>query len=248
MSRTATAPNVLDFNRPDTVKAAGGELEQTTVDLVQRLIVCEVTDIASCEQAVLDRQALGEAHKRVEAWFAPVKKAAHDVWKMICAREAAVLAPIDTLDRQKQAAIRMWKAEQDRLREQRERELAEEQRTLDEARVAAEAAALEASGDHEMAVAVLEEQLAAPLPVVALPTVKQQVAGLKTVRRWLWRYTGGPNDLKQTAPMIVARSMKLVPREYLKLDETKISATVRAMKGSIKIPGIEVYYVDDPVR
>ena len=33
-----------------------------------------------------------------------------------------------------------------------------------------------------------------------------------------------------------------VPFEYLKLDEVKVGAVVRATKGQIKIPGIEVYF------
>ena len=31
-------------------------------------------------------------------------------------------------------------------------------------------------------------------------------------------------------------------------DEVKIGAYVRSMKESAKIPGIDVYYVDEPVR
>jgi len=247
MSPASTA-KVLDFNRPDTAQTVGAELATTTDSLIARLAGATVTDIASCEQAVLDRQVLGDATKRVEEFFAPFKKMAYDLWKALCAREAAILGPIKKLDDSKRDAIRTWNAEQERIRQARERELAEQQRQLDEARVAAEAAALEAAGDHDLAAAVMEEAIAAPLPIVTLPTTKQQVTGLKTVRRWVWKYSGGPADVKQTPPALLARTMKLIPREYCKVDEQKIGATVRAMKGSIKIPGIDVYYVDDPVR
>lgn len=33
-----------------------------------------------------------------------------------------------------------------------------------------------------------------------------------------------------------------IPRDYMKIDEVKIGAVVRAAKGQIKIPGIEVYF------
>ena len=42
--------------------------------------------------------------------------------------------------------------------------------------------------------------------------------------------------------------MQLIPREFLCVDEKKLGAHIRAMKDSAKVPGIEIYYVDDPVR
>jgi hypothetical protein len=254
MSRTATATapkpaaKVLDFIKPDVAQSVGTELEQTSSALVKQMLVSTVTDIASCEQAVLDRQALGEAQKRVEEFFAPFKKMAYDLWKALCARENAVMAPIKALDTVKKHAISTWTAEQNRMREAEERRIADEQRRADDARAAAEAAALEAAGDHELARSVMEEQIAAPQPIVTLPTVKQQVAGLKTVRRWYWKYSGGPKDLKQTPPTLLARAQKLIPRDYLCADEVKIGAYVRSMKETAKIPGIDVFFVDEPVR
>jgi hypothetical protein len=78
----------------------------------------------------------------------------------------------------------------------------------------------------------VEEALTAPAPVVVLPDTTKTVEGLKFTRRWLWRVT----------------QERLVPREYLCLDDKKIGAYARAMKGSGQIPGIEIYFVDDPVR
>ena len=40
----------------------------------------------------------------------------------------------------------------------------------------------------------------------------------------------------------------LVPREYLIVDEAKIQKIVRAMKGEIKIPGIQIDQVQVPIR
>ena len=99
-----------------------------------------------------------------------------------------------------------------------------------------------------MAAAVLAEAIAAPAPVVVLPDATKAVDGLKFVRRWLWRYAGGPADLKQTPPAVLARTMQLIPREYLCVDEKKVGAIARSSKGTIKIPGIEIYFVDEPVR
>ena len=218
MSRTAaaTAPKpaakVLDFIKPDVAQTVGTELETTSTALVTRLTDPRPIETAlDCEQVVMDRQQLGEAQKRVEEFFAPFKKMAYDLWKALCAREAAILYPIKTLDLTKKQAIVTWTAAQNRLREAEERRLADEQRKADDARAIAEAAALAQAGDHELAAAVMEEQIAAPQPIVTLPTVKQQVAGLKTVRRWYWRYSGGPKALKDTPPALLARALKLIP-------------------------------------
>jgi cation transport ATPase len=128
--------------------------------------------------------------------------------------------------------ISAFKAAEDRARQQREREERDRRRREDEDRAALEAAALEAAGDHALAASIVEEALAAPAPVVVLPDTTAGVEGLTFRRRWLWR----------------PQNAALVPREFLCLDEKKIGAYVRAMKGSGAIPGLEIYCVDDPVR
>ncbi|GAG39003.1 unnamed protein product, partial [marine sediment metagenome] len=40
------------------------------------------------------------------------------------------------------------------------------------------------------------------------------------------------------------KNLKLVPREWLKLDEAKVGPAVRSSQGKIEIPGIETYSVD----
>lgn len=242
------AAKVLDFNKPDTAAHLGGELEQTALALAQRTRGLAITDRVGCEQAVLDRQSIGDAIKRVEEFFAPFKKMAYDLHKALCNRENAVLLPLRNVDAERQTAIRTFNDAQTRIREAEERKRAEQARRDDEARAAAEAAALEVAGDHEMAAAVMEEAIAAPMPVITLPTLKEQVAGLKTVRRWYWRFPGATGEVKTSPPAVVARTMQLIPREFLKIDEQKLGAHVRTMQGAAKIPGIQVYYVDDPVR
>jgi hypothetical protein len=223
---------VLDFNQPDSAKGVGGELAADTTALVTRVGVVSVSDRASLEQAVLDRQAIGESVKRVQAFFEPFKSSAYKLHRMLCDRENEILGPLLRLDQAMKAGISSFKAAEDRARQQREREESERRRREDEARAAVEAAALEAAGDHALAAAVVDEAIAAPAPVVVLPDATKGVEGLKFTRRWLWR----------------PQNEALVPREFLCLDEKKIGAYARAMKGSGAIPGIEIYHVDDPVR
>lgn len=248
MPAASAKGNVIDFIQPDKAREVGGELETTTKSLAQRLSSTTVTDTKSLEQAVLDRQAIGDAIKRVEDFFAPFKQMAHRLHRALCDRETEILTPLKRVDAVKRTAISDYKAERDRIRQAQERELAEQRRREDEARAMADAELLAASGQHQEAAAVLEEAIAAPAPVVALTDETKGVEGLKFTRRWLWRYRGGPNVIKDTPPEVLQRAMQLVPRDFCCVDEKKVGQYVRSMKSTAKIPGIEIYYVDDPVR
>jgi len=93
---------------------------------------------------------------------------------------------------------------------------------------------------------VLEEAISAPPPVVALRDETRGIA--KFVRRYRWRYAGGPEAVEQTPPALVARTLAIIPRDFCCVDEVKLGAYTRAMKGSASVPGIEFFHVDDPVR
>ena len=116
-----TAAKVIDFIDPSKAKDVGRELESTTASLATRLTTTTVTDLPSLEQAVTDRQALGEAIKRVEEFFSPFKQMAHRLHKALCDRETEILAPLRRVDFVKREAITEFKAAQDRLRQARER-------------------------------------------------------------------------------------------------------------------------------
>lgn len=243
----AATAKVLDFNQPESAARVGTEIETTALELVSRVKdAAAIVDLRGCEQAVADRRMIGDAVKRVEEFFAPFKDMAFKLHKALCQRENAILAPLKLVDGEKREAIRRYNDAQARIREARERELADQARRDADARAAAEAAVLETAGDSELAAAVLAEAIAAPAPVVVIPNELKGV--IKTVRRYLWRYPGGTADAKTCDPRIVTRAMALVPREFLKVDEQKVGAYVRSMKDAAKIPGLQIYYVDDPVR
>jgi hypothetical protein len=218
----------------DDPTMVGADLASNTQALAARLAGARVTDLVTLDQAVGDRQQIADAQKRVAEFFKPLKAAAHAAWKLLCQRESEVLAPLNDRDGELREAIRLYKVAEDRRRADEERALAEQARTERERVAAIEAAAHEAAGEPELGALVLAEAIAAPSPVVVLPDATKAIAGLKFTRRWLWRFA--PNG------------EALVPREFLIPDERKIGGYVRSMKGSGHIPGIEIYFVDDPVR
>jgi len=95
---------------------------------------------------------------------------------------------------------------------------------------------------------VIAEAVSAPLPVVALPDVTKSVEGLRFTRTWHWRYAGGPRDVKQTPPEVRARSLRMLPREFMTADESKLTKFATGMKDTARVPGIEFYFVDTPRR
>ena len=81
----------------------------------------------------------------------------------------------------------------------------------------------EQCGNKEEAAAIMEAPVQAA-PVV-IPKAVPKVTGMSIRDNWKFRVT----------------NEKLIPREYLKVDEVKIGQVVRALKSSANIPGIETY-------
>ncbi len=239
-------PVLLDINAPErAVSGISAELLPVTQSLADRLADVQVTDLASCNQAVLDRQLLGDTIKRVTAFFAPYKAMADKLHKTLCTGERDINAPLLALDTALRDAITQFHVAEQRARQAREQALADEQRRDREQRAAAEAAALLEQGDVELANAVVHEALTAPAPIVVLPNA---MAHVHFRRSWKWKYEGGPADVKRTPPDVLARALAKIPREFLCVDDTKIGGYVRSMKASGSIAGIDIYAVDEPVR
>jgi hypothetical protein len=210
----------------------GDDLAEQTTALAARVSAGAILTVDDHQQAIDERQELGEALKRVQQYFAPIKKMAHTLWRELCDRENAILDPLRARDLERAQAIGAYKAVADAARREAERHEAERRRQENERHAIAEAAMLERGGDRASAAIVLAEAVAAPAPVVVMPDLVRSVPGAKFVRRWHFR--------------IVDEA--LVPREYLMIDEKKVGGYCRAMKASANVAGVEFFYTDDPVR
>lgn len=234
---TARASTPPALPSPEFAKSLGGEMETDARALVQRVGPIAIRNQSELAQAALDRQELGDRLKRIDDFFKPFTDMAHKLHKALVARRDEIKAPLETIDTKLKNAIILFKADDDRRRREEEARLAETQRKADEARAATEAAALEAAGEPELAAAVLEQAIDAPAPVVVLQDTTK-VDGMSYRREWKWRWLNGDQ----------ARALQLLPREYLMPDEKRIGSVVKAMKDATKIPGVQVYYEDVPVR
>lgn len=273
MTTAATAANLVPFEPKPAELASEGAVQARVAKLKaefgQRIFTLlktadiTVVDKASCESAVALRSTIGAIVKEIQSGFEDEKAYYFRKHREVCAEENALVLQLldpknaanpETIDGKLYTAIQAWTTAEDERRRVEERRLEDEQRQQNEERATAEAAAHEALGDHEMAAAIIEEAIAAPVSVVVLPNVRTEVAGLKTKEDWRWRFSGGPTPpkqaeiLKHTPSPVLARAMKLIPRDYCQPDVKAITDHVNSMKAKASIPGVEAYMVKVPVR
>jgi len=231
-----TAP-VLDVMQPETANALAPDLE---TDARQLTVLATIATVEELTTAVADRQRIADLRKRVVDYFAPLKSMAYQLHRKICDRENAIVAPLDARDRLVRDAMANFKRAQDDQRLALERAEQDRRRREDHARALHEASILESAGHADIAAAIVDDAITAPPPAVTLPDPVRNVSGLKFRKVWKWRYAGTAADRE--------RVLKLIPREFLAVDEVKVNSYVRSMKSSGSIPGIEIYSVDEPVR
>jgi hypothetical protein len=170
--------------------------------------------------------------KKITETFKPIKQKMDAAKQEVLDQEKAADKPLKEAEALLSPQIIAWNREQERIRELEEVRLrkialdAEKERLLSEA-INAEEEAKRNGATKEEAAEVAQEVISSPIqpPPVVVPKAVPKVAGMSIRENWKFR--------------VVNES--LVPREYLKIDEVKIGGVVRATKGSIKIPGIEIY-------
>jgi len=164
--------------------------------------------------------------KEIGAAFDPIIKKAHEAHKEAKAQKDKAEAPLIEAENIIKPALAAYDREQERLRreeEERQREIA---RKAEEERRLREAEQAEKEGRNEEAQAIIEEPVYVP-PVV-LEKTTPKVQGISMQKVWKFRVT----------------NEALIPREYMTPDMVKIGGVARATKGSIQIPGVEIYSED----
>jgi hypothetical protein len=178
--------------------------------------------------------------KRTKPSFDKVCDGAYRTWKDACGLRSLFFDGLDAFNTRARTLLGNYDQKQERIRREEERRLAEEERQREQQRINREAKLLEKQGQKEMANAVRQTPISAP--AISLPSTVPDVKGLSFREDWKWRPAGGDS------PEARAAAVKLVPREYLMLNEVALNALARGMKGTVKVPGIEFYCVKTPIR
>jgi len=221
------------------------ELERST--LLGRNLPATITTPAEYEALAAEQARVQAFIKRVKPEFDEVCDAAHTTWKRATALRSLFFEGLEAFNARARSLLGTFKADQDRLKREAELRIAEAERRDAEARRAAEARALEQQGHTALAAAVLETEIMRP-PVV-LPSSVPDVHGLHFQTAWRWRIAGavGPDGGKKDKALR-KRAAAVVPRSLLDLDDAAITAQVTSMRSTVKIPGIEIYSEQVPVR
>lgn len=254
-------------------QTALARIEQGQTALAQEARELQIVGPASEQTAADLMSRLDDMARQIHQVFDPTVAAAHQAHVTATQTRKALLDRVEeplgivkgklgawlTLKRQRQAeAEAAARREQERLRaeaaeqqriadeaaaQENARRLAEAARLLEEQRLATAIEVESETGDSDLAEAVLEMQ-AEPDPVplvvaerVAVPIVERPIEAPKAE---------GLGSRTSYKFRVVDDSQ--VPREYLVVDEKSIGAIVRARKGRITIPGVEIWEEQEAVR
>jgi len=162
--------------------------------------------------------------KAIADSYDPIIAAAHATHKKALESKAELYDPMESALRRVKRIMADYDTEQERVRREEQLRLEAAARRLAEDRLIAEAAAAEADGDQAQADAILAEPVV--IAPVILPGATPKIEG-GPVYREVWKFR------------IVDAA--LIPREYLIPDEKKLGAMTRALKGAMRVPGVEAY-------
>jgi hypothetical protein len=217
MTNVATmAQNVLTLRDSKPID------DRVTITLAQTKTL-RVTDAASYALAGEHLQGIAALDREIVTYFKDDKARAYALWKSQCKKESDARGLLEAEDTRLRDERQAWKAEQDRIQREAERQAAIEAQKREQECLLAEAALAEQQQQPELAAAIVEEAISAPPPVVVLPSAVPKDLPKRTLYKWRPRNTA------------------LVPRDFLTLDEKKLTAYGNAMKGAARVPGIEFY-------
>jgi hypothetical protein len=195
-----------------------------TVEAVRLL---KVTDHASYAQAGEDLLALKQLEQGVHEHYDEDCATANKLHKSLTGKRTAALNIISLARQYITAQRTTYSDEQERLRLEAERAATAAAQAADEARALEDAALLEVQGHADLAASVIDAALATPAAPIVIPADLPKTEGVSPTTTWAWELL----------------NQRLVPEEYKTIDEKKVGAVVRALKGETRIPGIRVYPV-----
>ena len=164
----------------------------------------------------------------VQAFFEPMKKAAHEPHRSVCERERQMLTPLVNAEKVIKKAMGSWAIEQERIRQKEEEVLrkaaqAESDRLLAVA-IEAEETGNKAAADAAMANALVVDQAGKN---ISLGASKPQAEGVSMTTDW---------ELVEVNNREVPLSINGV--ELRPVDTKAVMRLIRTSKGKVIIPGI----------
>jgi hypothetical protein len=197
----------------------------------------EYTEIAELER----RASIFIAN--TEPQFDEHCKAAHKVWQQACGIRSLFIDPIKTLKATCRTKLAAYKEQQDRVRRDEERRLAQEELAREQKRLKDEAKLAEQQGQKELAKAIRATPVEAP--AIVLPDAVPHV-GLSYREQWCWAPVGG--DTPQNRAKALAMIVRPEYQGLVQWSDAGLNAFAARTKGTVKVPGILFSVKQVPVR
>jgi hypothetical protein len=209
----------------DDLKTLLPLIEEAEQLVAMAKVIGPVNDAASREQTGHLRVRASAFKKKIVEMAKPIKDKFHGLHKAACDAEKGFTDHVDRFVKTLDTRMLAWDAEVERIRRQREEQLRRQLAEEEEKKRLEQAVTLEKAGKKEEA----ERLIAAPIsePVVVLQSEKPKVDGLAS--------TGGYG--------FTIEHEHLIPRAYLKVDESKIRKQVDNLGMLANIPGVNVFPV-----
>ena len=172
-------------------------------------------------------KGLKAIRKEIASTFDPIARKLHEAHKEVVAQKKRHSEPVEQAERIVKKKIGGYLADKERRRREEEAEIQEVARKQQEERRQEEALALEKAGKNKEAEALVEAPVVAP--AIVIPQTTTKVEGISKLRK-IWRFR--------------VMDASLVPNDYKVVDEVKLGQVVRATKGTLEIPGVEIYSED----
>lgn len=256
------------FGDEDLDSLISAQSESTALVLQGVVSMEKISDSISYMRVVAAGTDAASNIKSIESIFKPITEQRYAHWKRATELRAEKLKPFEIVKKKasllvgayEQAQEQLRRAEEARLqteenaralREQQEqsRLAATEAARISQEQAIADAVALEASGDHAGAEAVLNNPVPVEVyipPVYAAPVILEKsvpkIKGKSSVMEWGFRVKVSPKCHAPAPhnPEECSVCLEEVPREYLILNSKLVGQLVRAMKDKTAIPGIDV--------
>jgi uncharacterized membrane protein YqiK len=166
--------------------------------------------------------------KEIDNAFDESIKKAFETHRSLTAKKKEYYFPLEEAERIVKTKIKAYEAEMERIRleaEAKAREEAKKKEAEEKAKLFEQAEEAMKENDLDKANKIIEKvDNVQVLPEIQAPVI-EKIKGLGIRDNWKFRVV----------------DEKLVPREYLCVDEIKIGKVVRALKKDCKIEGIEIY-------
>lgn len=190
----------------------------------KKIIVHDNKTLSIANDFLLAVKAL---RKEIADTFDPIIEKAHRAHKEAVAQKKRYEEPLVEAEKEVKLQIASYMDEQRRIQREAEEKAKreEEERRKKEAEILKRAKKYEDAGMKEEAEVIKNE---IPLPALVDVPSAPQLDGVKISKIWKWRVV----------------DKNLVPRKYLIVDSASVTRDVKASKGQISIPGIEIYQED----